>query len=289
MSFRFSRHILMVFLVACSSAPSGLDPAPTPSVPGTLDERPSAALRWTLTPVAEPMAYRSSSVSIVQLPGNPRADTISTTTDFTVALHRLSDNSARLSGILERFTINPPPETDSSSSMTRVPFSFISRFSTGRLSLDSAADQSFGTATTCSPALSVLTSLQRGFLLVPLVITSGVTWKDSTTVHGCNGVLPSTMTLIRTFRVRGESNYSGQRSVLIERADTTLTSGEGAQGQHRVFISTVGSGLTTIHLDRLTGLLLSADGNQVTRVQVRASGRIQEFTQSTYEGTTLRR
>lgn len=290
MLFKFSRHVLFLFLVACSSTPSGSGSAPTPAVPGTTAERPlTAAIRWTLTPSAEPMGYRSNIVSIIQLPGDPRTDTISATAEYAVALHRLSDNSARVAGMLERFTINPSSEVDSSVPPVRVPLSFVSRFSTGGLSLDSAADQAFSTSTTCNSALSMVTSLQRSLFLVPTSLASGTTWRDTTTIRGCNGMLPSSMTLIRTFRVRGESSSSGQRSILVERADTTLTSGEGSQGQHRIFISTTGSGLTTIHLDPVTGLLLGSDGNQITRVQIRSSGREQEFRQTTRETISRQR
>jgi hypothetical protein len=235
------------------------------------------------------MDYTSNMVSIIQLPGDPRTDTISTTIDYTVALHRLSGTSARVSGTLERFTITPLPAADSSGPRTHVPLSFVSRLTAGGLSLDSAAGQAISTSTTCSPALGVLTSLQRSLLLAPPELNSEMTWRDSTTIRGCNGLLPSSVTLIRTFRVKGENTFSGRRSIVVERADTTITSGEGSQGQHRIFISTVGSGLTTIHLDRTTGLLLGADGAQATQVQVRSSGRVQEFRQATCETVSVRR
>jgi hypothetical protein len=111
-----------------------------------------------------------------------------------------------------------------------------------------------------------------------------MTWSDSTTANLCSGSIPITSITSRNFRVIGEVN----RGLLIERQERTKSTGEGAQGQHRITLQSSGTGTAQLIIDPQTGTLLESTGVHTASVVVTASGRDRQFTQTTREQVFIR-
>jgi hypothetical protein len=111
-----------------------------------------------------------------------------------------------------------------------------------------------------------------------------MTWSDSTTATLCNGSILTTSITSRSFRVIGEVS----RGILIERRERTTSTGDGAQGQHRLKLQTSGRGNAQLIIDAQTGTLLESTGVYTASVVVTTSGRNQQFTQTTRERIVIR-
>ena len=139
----------------------------------------------------------------------------------------------------------------------------------------------------CSnPAVSTLNVIQRSVVILPTLLTQGMTWRDSTTAIGCSGSIPVTTVSIRNYRVVGEADVSGRPAIAIERTEKTLSSGEGSENQHRILLKTEATGTARIFVDRTSGALLSSEGEQHADIVVTA-GRAQRFKQTVKELTKV--
>jgi hypothetical protein len=99
----------------------------------------------------------------------------------------------------------------------------------------------------------------------------------------CSGSIPVTLTALQSYRVLGETTSGARSGILLERIDKTASTGEGADGQHRVQLKSEGSGQTQLLIDPLSGVLLEATGMNTTTATVTTSGRSQKFTQTSRE------
>ena len=284
---RFPRLLFVPFMFACSTVSP--TPDPTPAVPtASATPRPSDARNWVFTPDTGVQGYRSTSVSIIELQNvvPVAADTVSTQVDYTLQLHSQGSGSTPVTGLLRHLSLQSS-SPDDSTPRPQMPVRFTGRFMAGGLFLDSIDNNPVNTVVPdCGSVLNVINRLQQNMIAVPRELSSSSTWRDSTSLPACAGSVPSKMTVIRTYATRGESKHAGRESLLIERHDSVLIVGEGAQGQHRVTVSATGSGTSHVHIDRATGLMLGLNGERTLSIRVGSSGRVQEFRQITKEQTT---
>jgi hypothetical protein len=129
----------------------------------------------------------------------------------------------------------------------------------------------------CNTISSMLvTDLHNLLVPFPGQLSSGVAWKDSTDIKGCQGGIPTSAHTTRSFVVSGESSYEGRPVLLIVRADTTRAQGEGGLRQHRVSIDATGTGTAVYSLDMTTSRILHLTVDQILNLSLATlTGRFQ--------------
>lgn len=116
----------------------------------------------------------------------------------------------------------------------------------------------------CNAIGSMLATDLRNLLITfPGQLSSGVRWRDSTLVNGCQAGIPTSAHTTRSFVVSGEASYEGRSVLLITRADTTRAQGEGGLQQHRVSISATGTGAAVYYLDPIAGRIVRLTVDQI--------------------------
>jgi hypothetical protein len=75
--------------------------------------------------------------------------------------------------------------------------------------------------------------------------------------------------------------------LVIQRADFIQAEGEGAQQQHRLLLTAVGTGNATYYVDIGTGHVVHLTVNQDIDLTVTASGRANHFRQNARQEFTL--
>jgi hypothetical protein len=134
----------------------------------------------------------------------------------------------------------------------------------------------------CNAALTtVVTDLHNLLTPLPARFTKGMTWRDSTSVSGCQAGIPITTVTHHTFRVTGEVTYSNQSMILIQRTDSLSAHGGGAYNQHRMLVDGTGVGSALYYLDIAAGEITWLTTTQNSQIRVTTSGRLHSFTQST--------
>ena len=150
------------------------------------------------------------------------------------------------------------------------------------------ANDSLGT--TCTPIESTLRAdLNNLITPFPAQLTPGMRWNDSLEVATCQAMIPAVARTRRAYIVSGETVYQGSPVVVVERADSTLAHGEGAQQQHRIVLDAIGSGTALYYLNPSTGQVVRISTNQDLALTITASGRTHRFRQNLKQEFALRR
>ena len=135
--------------------------------------------------------------------------------------------------------------------------------------------------TSCDPGASaVATDLYNLLPRIPAHMNSGLTWRDSTTVRGCQGGIPTTSQLIRSFAVSGEVVYRGQRAIQIELVDSLTAEGQGMQQQHQITLKTSGAGRATYFIEPTTGRVIHLETTHTLYIRISAGGHESPFLQT---------
>jgi hypothetical protein len=121
----------------------------------------------------------------------------------------------------------------------------------------------------CNTASSMLvTDLHNLLVPFPGQLSSGVAWKDSTDIKGCQAGVPTSAHTSRSFVVSGETSYEGRPVLTIVRVDTTRAQGEGGLRQHRVSIDATGTGTAVYYLDMTTGRIIHLTVDQILNLNL---------------------
>jgi hypothetical protein len=149
------------------------------------------------------------------------------------------------------------------------------------ISTDSLTDK-------CSPVATALTTDLRNLLLrFPDTLSPGSSWRDSTSMTGCQGAIPTRSKIVHNFKVMGMSTYEGSSVLIVQRSDTISAEGEGAQQQHRLVLNASGIGSATYYLDIATGRVLHLTASQDLDLTITASGKNRRFRQSAKQDFAL--
>lgn len=141
----------------------------------------------------------------------------------------------------------------------------------------------------CDPNTTLVTLARQLIPRIPNQITTGNTWRDSTTTSGCRGLIPIESNVISNYTVIGDTTINNTTVLQINRTDSLSASGEGADGQHRVLLTATGTGIGTVYLDPVTGLLVGIKEAQRALVSVTTSGRLVQFLQRATETVSIAR
>lgn len=132
----------------------------------------------------------------------------------------------------------------------------------------------------CNAISSMLvTDLHNLLIAFPGQLSSGVSWKDSADVEGCQAGVPTSAHTARSYVVSGEASYEGRPILVILRADTTRATGEGGLQQHRVSIDATGTGTALYYLDTTAGRIVHLAVDQLLNLGVTTSARQFQFKQ----------
>lgn len=274
--------VASAFMFGCAPSPRvSTVPEPIPGETVSTITPLSTRNTWTITPTADQHAYRSNISTVLELADSAgvKKDSVTSTTDFALSI---TENSEALSysATIAALSLQGGTKTGTTAVTSQLPFSFTGRLHQSKLTISPISGRSTELSLDCSnEVLSATPAIQRAVITVPSMLQKDMTWSDSTTANICSGSIPVTSTTSRHFRVVGEVS----RGILIERQERTSLTGEGAQGQHRLRIRSNGTGTAQLIIDARTGALLESTGTHTASVIVTASGKDQQFTQTTRE------
>ncbi|MCA1838049.1 MAG: hypothetical protein LC674_04600 [Actinobacteria bacterium] len=161
---------------------------------------------------------------------------------------------------------------------------------TGSFTSDSLAIIPDSAANKCNPVSSALATDIRNLLVqFPTLLTQGSSWRDSVELDGCQGNVSTIAHTTRSYLVVGESSYQSYQVLVIQRTDTILAHGEGAQQQHHVILDASGSGNAIYYLSLKDGQILHLTTGQDLNLTITASGKSNRFKQSSKQDFSLTR
>jgi hypothetical protein len=274
---RRGNYVYFFVLVTTACAPSAvhrpLEPTPFPSLPNPV---PSAATSWTINRSSGAISYQISRSAAIesQLDSNPHRE-ISTNTAHEHITLDIAGDTIRFTAIM-----------DTSSSTTQGTIGPVQSVQlpmqlSGLQIRDSLGISTDSTTERCNPISSAL-SVDLHNLLVgfPIQLSQGSSWRDSLELTTCQGMIPTTVHIARSYVVSGKTNYDGLPVVLVERRDSIHAHGEGAQQQHRVTLDARGTGNATYYLNPQNGFILRLNTEQDLELAITTSGKIHRFRES---------
>jgi hypothetical protein len=140
------------------------------------------------------------------------------------------------------------------------------------------------TAEGCNPVSSALSADLHNLLVgFPVQLSPGSRWRDSLDLSTCQGMIPTTVRIARSYVVSGEASYQGLPVVVVQRQDSVHAHGEGAQQQHRVILDASGTGSATYYLNPQNGFILRLNTEQNLDLTITTSGKINHFRESSMQ------
>jgi len=241
---------------------------------------------WNVTPTEESQAYRSIVKTTIEERNTQerRKGGITTITDYLLKLSRSSKN-VEISGSVSGFQVN----TDQTSQLPSppsftLPLVFVGNITDHNIVLRSVGATQSNYSAPCSDSTqTILSTINRDLIVVPREMFTNQSWQDSTSNTICSGSLPLVVSMIRTYRITGETILDGITMLRLERTEKLLASGQGSQGQHQISLHGTGLGKAEVFIDRASGLLLSLTAVNQMELAIKSSGRIQNFTQTSQE------
>jgi hypothetical protein len=277
---------LLLFTVACAGRttthPPESPPISTTPAPSSVSSTPRT---WTFAYEPGISGYTVKRTAIIE----DQSDSLSTREVATnlahelLTLERIGD-TIQASAVADTFAIITqgllgPPQ----------PVSLPIRVN-GSLTHDGFTIAPDSTTESCNPPKSAVESdLHDLVATFPEQLTPGITWRDSVELKGCQGMIPTTANIERSYTVLGEADYNGIPVVAVERQDSIRAHGEGAQQQHQITIDASGSGTALEYLSTSSGRIVSVTTNQELSLAIRTSGQVRRFRQTMKQELTIER
>jgi len=140
----------------------------------------------------------------------------------------------------------------------------------------------------CNAVNSMLvTDLHNLLIAFPKQLSTGVTWKDSVDVTGCQAGVPTAAHTTRSYIISGNASFEGQPVLVVLRTDTTRAKGEGGLEQHRVSIEAAGTGTALYYIDTASGRIVRLTIDQLFDLGVTTSARRSQFKQNSKQDFQL--
>ena len=271
-------------LFACSRPSVIPTPEPVPTFPPT-QPQPSpprtTKSEWHLSADPSAHSYKSTTRSTIRSTDQPAGREISTQSEtwFTISTNSLR-KPVLVSGSVDSIRSTSAQDT------TRFPAGFTGSFSTGELALKPVSQN---VENQClSRFESILGEIRPIISTLPIDLRAGDTWSDSLETRICSGDrIPTTAHITRQYTLQGSSEIAGRQALAINRSEKTRLDGEGTQGQHQIRVRGEGTTTAALLIDAMSGALLRMEGDQQLRIEIQASGRTQNFTQSTRQTVDL--
>jgi len=274
---RRTGYLSLSILITTGCAPSTVQrPAPPTPIPSLPTPASPAANVWTINRSSGAISYQISRSGAIesQSDSNPHRE------NSTNATHELI--TLEIAGDTIRFTAL----MDTSSTTTQgtigpvQPVQLPVRLS-GSVIGDSLTIATDSTTETCNPLSSALSADLHNLLVgFPSQLSQGRSWRDSLELRTCQGMIPTTVYIARSYVVSGETTYQSLPIVVVQRRDSVHAHGEGAQQQHRVTLDASGTGNATYYLNPQNGFILRLNTEQNLDLAITTSGKIHHFRES---------
>jgi len=266
-------YVYFSVLITIGCAPSAVQrpvqPTPLPSSPNPV---PSAASTWTINRLSGGISYQVSRTAAIesQSDSNPHREISTNATHEHITLDVVGD-TIRFTAIMDtsstttQGTIGPVQPVQLPVQLSGL------RIDSLTISADSSTER-------CNPVSSALSADLHNLLVgFPLQLSQGSGWRDSLELNTCQGMIPTTVHIARSYVVSGETIYQGLPVVVVQRRDSIHAHGEGAQQQHRVTLDASGTGNATYYLNPQNGFILRLNTEQNLDLAITASGKIHRF------------
>jgi hypothetical protein len=268
-------YFLLLITTGCapSAVPRPVQPTPLPSTPNPV---PSAAGAWTINRSSGVIAYQISRSAAIesQSDSSPHREISTNRTHELVTLNMAGD------------TIHFTAIIDTSSSTTQGTIGPVQSIQlpvqlSGSVTGDSLTISTDSTTEKCNPVSSALSADLHNLLVgFPIRLSQASSWRDSLELSTCQGMIPTTVRIARSYVVSGETTYQGLPVVVVQRRDSIHGHGEGAQQQHRVTLDASGTGNAAYYLNPQNGFILRLNTEQNLDLTITTSGKIHRFTES---------
>jgi hypothetical protein len=237
---------------------------------------PSAVSVWTINRSPGVISYQISRSAAIesQSDSNPHRE-ISTNTTHELVTLAMAGDTIRFTAIM-----------DTSSSTTQGTIGPVQSVQlpvqlSGSMIGDSLTISNDSTTESCNPVSSSLSADLHNLLIgFPIQLSQGSSWRDSLELSTCQGMIPTTARIARSYVISGEITYQGFPVVVVQRSDSVRAHGEGAQQQHRVTLDASGTGSAIYYLNPQNGFILRLNTEQSLDLAITTSGKIHRFRES---------
>ena len=274
-------YLLFGFAVACSGNRSS-----PPSVPSPLPTSPVSQPPVSVAPTVQASSfryapgavrYRISRSAAIESTGPNLQTHREISTNITNELLTLEheDRAINFTALIDTSATTTQGSIGSVQSI-QLPIQISGSLTNGALTISPEPARG-----KCSAVSSMLmTDLHNLLIAFPEQLSTGVSWKDSADVQGCQAGIPTTAHTTRSYVVSGSASYEGRPVLVILRTDTTRAKGEGGLQQHRVSIDAAGTGTALYYLDAATGRVVRLTVDQILALGVTASATRSQFRQN---------
>jgi hypothetical protein len=274
-------YLFSGFAVACGGARSSPPAAPSP-LPTSPVSQPAAPVAPTAGASSFKYAsgtvrYRITRSAAIESTGPDLQTHREISTNITNELLALEpvDQAIKFTALIDTSTTTTQGLIGSVQSV-QLPVQISGSFTDSSLTINTEP-----AAGKCSMLSSLLaTDLHNLLIAFPEQLSTGVSWKDSTDIQGCQAGIPTSAHTTRSYIVSGDASYEGRPVLVILRTDTTRAKGEGGLQQHRVSIDVVGTGTALYYLDTATGRVVRLTIDQLLDLGVTASAKQSRFKQT---------
>lgn len=268
------RQLLPVLsLAGCVSARPPQPAAPTPSVPvpSPINTGPKT---WSFNFTPGTVAYKiSRSATIDDLDAGAKREISTNSSHESIELQAIGDTIS-FTAVVDTFSTTTQGAIGPAQ-VAQLPLQLAGFLVSDSLVFTDSLIQK------CNPiATALVTDLHNLLVSFPDTLSIQMSWRDSTSLLGCQGSIGTQSHLTRSFKVIGESSYEGIPAVIVQRIDSIQATGEGAQQQHRMLLDARGIGSAVYYLDISSGRVLHLSSNQDLNLLITASGKLSHFRES---------
>jgi hypothetical protein len=271
-----SWHFLIYLTAACTAStlsPAGR-PTPLPSAPNPVP-LPLTASSWTFNYAPGVISYQiSRSAAIESQSDSGSHQEISTNTTHELLTLELAGDTIHFTAVVDTFSATAQG-TIGPVQFVQLPVQLSGIFVGDSLivSTDSIAEK-------CNPVTSALSAdLHNLFIHFPAQLSQGSDWRDSVEFKACQGMIPSTVHIARSFIVTGEIAYQGYPVMVVQRIDTIQAHGQGAQQQHPLSLNAKGTGNAVYYVSPKDGRIVRLNAGQDLDLAITMSDKIHRFKQ----------
>jgi hypothetical protein len=270
-------HFFVWLTAACtaSTVQPGRPTTPLPSLPTPVPS-PAGTGSWTFNYAPGSVSYqitRNAEIESQSDSGNHRE--ISTNTTHEWLTLEATGDTIYFTAVVDTFATMTQGKIGPVQSVqlpVRLSGSFVG---------DSIVISADSLAESCNPASSALSAdLHNLFVRFPAQLSQGSRWRDSVELKSCEGMIPTTVQIGRSYLVSGESTYEGIPVLVVQRIDTIRAHGEGAQQQHRLTLDASGTGKSLYYLSTRDGRIVRLNSGQDLNLVFTVAGQIHRFKQS---------
>jgi hypothetical protein len=285
MNLRTLSWFFLVYLAAgctASTVPSAGAPMPLPSLPNPVPLPPTAG-SWTFNYAPGAISYQTSRTAAIesQSDSGSHREISTNLTHELVTLETVAD-TIRFTATIDTYSSTTQGAIGPAQVM-QLPVQLSGTFANDGLILssDSVTEK-------CNPVSSALSADLHNLLVhFPAQLLQGSSWRDSVELKACQGMIPTTVHLTRSYVVSGEAAYQGHSVLLVQRSDTIQAHGEGAQQQHPLTLDARGTGNAIYYVSPTDGHIVRLTTVQDLDFAITVSGKIHRFKQSSKQDYSL--